>query len=139
MVLNISSALMSLQVGSRIIVSLLQTLVSKKPSNILFSTVCMFYFNAGSHDSHMTPFSLYVYMYICIAVQTSMPYFHRMMGGWLRSPEEGADTIVWLCSSSAARRIASGSFFQGICIVFGVLVTPKYLVYYTSLPELMIM
>lgn len=32
-------------------------------------------------------------------VERSLPRFYRMMRPWLRSPAEGADTIVWLCSA----------------------------------------
>ncbi|KAM3865940.1 dehydrogenase/reductase SDR family member 12 [Diretmus argenteus] len=46
------------------------------------------------------------------AVSTSMPQFHQMMGGRLRSAEQGADTVVWLALSRAAARTSSGQFFQ---------------------------
>ena len=42
-----------------------------------------------------------------------MPGFHWWMQNRLRSPEQGADTIEWLCSASAAIKLPSGSFFQG--------------------------
>jgi dehydrogenase/reductase SDR family protein 12 len=32
----------------------------------------------------------------------TLPAFYRFMGRWLRSPEEGADTIVWLAADPAA-------------------------------------
>lgn len=32
------------------------------------------------------------------AVATSMPVFHRVTRGILRTPEQGADTITWLCA-----------------------------------------
>ena len=32
-------------------------------------------------------------------VAHSLPGFHRIVGPWLRSPEQGADTIVWLASN----------------------------------------
>lgn len=35
-------------------------------------------------------------------VETSLPAFHRVMGPWLRSPDQGADTIVWLAASDDA-------------------------------------
>ena len=41
-----------------------------------------------------------------------MPDFHRRMRGKLRTPEQGADTILWLCISQEAVKIPSGSFFQ---------------------------
>ena len=42
-----------------------------------------------------------------------MPEFHRRMGNRLRSPEEGADTIIWLCVSNSIKDQPSGGFFQG--------------------------
>jgi dehydrogenase/reductase SDR family member 12 len=43
-------------------------------------------------------------------VVDALPKFHRFMGPWLRSPEQGADTIVWLClADDPADR--SGSFW----------------------------
>ncbi len=44
------------------------------------------------------------------AVKTSLPRFHRLMRGRLRSPEEGADTLVWLAVNTAAGR-ESGRFW----------------------------
>lgn len=35
-------------------------------------------------------------------LRSSLPRFHRLMGPLLRSPEQGADTIVWLASSAQA-------------------------------------
>ncbi|KAM6948320.1 dehydrogenase/reductase SDR family member 12 [Aplochiton taeniatus] len=46
------------------------------------------------------------------AVATSMPQFHQMMAGRLRSAEQGADTVVWLALSRAAGKTCSGLFFQ---------------------------
>lgn len=46
-----------------------------------------------------------------------MPQFHQMMGGRLRSVEQGADTVVWLALSRAAARTQSGQFFQGEWVV----------------------
>lgn len=43
-------------------------------------------------------------------VRTSIPRFHRVMKSVLRTPAEGADTIVWLAASPAARDL-SGKFF----------------------------
>lgn len=34
------------------------------------------------------------------------------MGNRLRSPDQGADTIVWLCVANQAKDQPSGSFFQ---------------------------
>lgn len=42
-------------------------------------------------------------------VQSSLPGFHRIMRTVLRTPAEGADTIVWLAASPAARG-AGGRF-----------------------------
>ncbi|KAK7945684.1 hypothetical protein WMY93_001412 [Mugilogobius chulae] len=46
------------------------------------------------------------------AVSTSMPEFHKMMKGRLRTVEQGADTVVWLALCRAASRTRSGQFFQ---------------------------
>ncbi|KAK2822347.1 hypothetical protein Q5P01_022412 [Channa striata] len=46
------------------------------------------------------------------AVSTSMPQFHQMMGGRLRTVEQGADTVVWLALSKGAAKTRSGHFFQ---------------------------
>lgn len=43
-------------------------------------------------------------------VRTSLPGFHRVMRHLLRTPAEGADTIVWLAASAPAGR-HSGRFF----------------------------
>lgn len=43
-------------------------------------------------------------------VQTSLPRFYRLTKAILRTPAEGADTIVWLAASPAARA-HSGAFF----------------------------
>lgn len=43
-------------------------------------------------------------------VRTSLPGFHRLMRPLLRTPAEGADTIVWLAASAAGGR-ESGRFF----------------------------
>uniref|UniRef100_A0A8B9HGQ0 Si:ch211-165b10.3 n=1 Tax=Astyanax mexicanus TaxID=7994 RepID=A0A8B9HGQ0_ASTMX len=47
------------------------------------------------------------------AVATAMPQFYQMMRDRLRTAEQGADTVVWLAVSSAAKATASGLFFQG--------------------------
>jgi hypothetical protein len=44
------------------------------------------------------------------AVQSSLPRFHRLARSILRTPAEGADTVVWLAASPAARAW-SGCFF----------------------------
>ncbi|XP_068423148.1 dehydrogenase/reductase SDR family member 12 [Clinocottus analis] len=46
------------------------------------------------------------------AVQTSMPAFHAKMASRLRTEAMGADTVVWLAASAAAREQPSGLFFQ---------------------------
>jgi dehydrogenase/reductase SDR family protein 12 len=38
-------------------------------------------------------------------VVTSLPAFHRVLGPWLRTPEQGADTAVWLAASPAAASV----------------------------------
>jgi len=43
-------------------------------------------------------------------VTAALPRFHRAMRPWLRTPEQGADTIVWLAASPAAAR-DSGNFW----------------------------
>lgn len=40
----------------------------------------------------------------------SLPAFHRQLSPWLRTPEQGADTIVWLAAAPDAHR-ASGQFW----------------------------
>ncbi|XP_038051293.1 dehydrogenase/reductase SDR family member 12-like [Patiria miniata] len=45
------------------------------------------------------------------AVQTSMPGFHSKLKNRLRSPEQGADTIVWLCAAKAVLDQPSGQFY----------------------------
>ena len=40
----------------------------------------------------------------------SLPAFHRQLSPWLRTPAQGADTIVWLAASPDAHR-ASGQFW----------------------------
>ena len=41
-----------------------------------------------------------------------MPDFYRRMRNRLRTPAEGADTLVWLCLSNRALKYPSSSFFQ---------------------------
>lgn len=43
-------------------------------------------------------------------VQSSLPRFHQLVRPWLRSPGEGADTIVWLATSAEAGN-GSGGFW----------------------------
>ena len=44
-------------------------------------------------------------------VSSSLPRFHKWTQAILRSPEQGADTIVWLCASEEAGR-SSGKFWH---------------------------
>ena len=44
------------------------------------------------------------------SVESSLPRFHRVTQAILRTPEEGADTVVWLAASPTASD-ASGRFF----------------------------
>lgn len=46
------------------------------------------------------------------AVRTSMPDFYNRTKHVLRSAEQGADTIIWLCISSNVSQHPNGSFFQ---------------------------
>jgi NAD(P)-dependent dehydrogenase (short-subunit alcohol dehydrogenase family) len=43
-------------------------------------------------------------------LERSLPRFHRLLAPWLRTPKQGADTIVWLAASPDAHR-ASGHFW----------------------------
>ena len=43
------------------------------------------------------------------AVRNSLPRFYKITGPLLRSPEEGADTTVWL--SATSRKLESGAFY----------------------------
>jgi NAD(P)-dependent dehydrogenase (short-subunit alcohol dehydrogenase family) len=43
-------------------------------------------------------------------VETSLPAFYRLTRRFLRSPEEGADTIVWLAASTEAAKV-TGEFW----------------------------
>ena len=47
------------------------------------------------------------------AVQTSMPSFREKMINKLRTPEQGADTLVWMCCFENLEKFPNGSFFQG--------------------------
>ncbi|MEO6207076.1 MAG: SDR family NAD(P)-dependent oxidoreductase [Candidatus Limnocylindrales bacterium] len=42
----------------------------------------------------------------------TLPTFHRLMGPFLRSPEEGADTIIWLAADPAAGGLSGGLFLD---------------------------
>ena len=44
-------------------------------------------------------------------VKSSLPRFHAVTGPLLRSPEEGADTIIWLAGSPQAAQ-TSGAFWH---------------------------
>ncbi|KTF88327.1 hypothetical protein cypCar_00025882 [Cyprinus carpio] len=45
-------------------------------------------------------------------IANAMPDFHSSMKERLRTPEQGADTVVWLAVSEAAVKNPSGRFFQ---------------------------
>ena len=45
-------------------------------------------------------------------VQTSLPKFYWLMRNKLRTPQEGADTVYWLCVTTRLREFPSGTFFQ---------------------------
>lgn len=49
------------------------------------------------------------------AVANGMPDFHRSMKDSLRTPEQGADTVVWLAVAEAAAKNPSGRFYHGGC------------------------
>uniref|UniRef100_A0A3Q3FTM3 Dehydrogenase/reductase 12-like a n=1 Tax=Labrus bergylta TaxID=56723 RepID=A0A3Q3FTM3_9LABR len=51
------------------------------------------------------------------AVANAMPDFHRSMKDSLRTPDQGADTVVWLAVSEAATKNPSGHFYQDRKIV----------------------
>lgn len=55
------------------------------------------------------------------ALKNSMPDFYNRMPGKFRTPEEGADTALWLAVSDAALKQPSGEFFQDRQVV------PKHL------------
>ena len=44
-------------------------------------------------------------------VRRSLPTFRRVLGPLLRSPEEGADTLVWLGASDGAPLASTGGFW----------------------------
>ncbi|XP_048397196.2 dehydrogenase/reductase SDR family member 12 isoform X2 [Stegostoma tigrinum] len=46
------------------------------------------------------------------AVRSSMPDFHTKMKNRLRTPSQGADTLVWLAISNVAAQQPSGLYFQ---------------------------
>lgn len=47
-------------------------------------------------------------------LQMSMPEFYTRMKERLRTPEQGADTALWLSISKAPLQNTSGLFYQGI-------------------------
>ncbi len=52
---------------------------------------------------------------IILAVQTSMPSFREKLLNRLRTPEQGADTMVWACcypNLETDPAVPSGSFLQ---------------------------
>ena len=47
-------------------------------------------------------------------VEESLPRFHRLMRDRLRTPAQGADTVVWLAAAEAARETSGGFFFDRV-------------------------
>ena len=45
-------------------------------------------------------------------VVRSLPTFHRVVGPLLRTPAEGADTLVWLAASDGAPLASTGGFWH---------------------------
>jgi dehydrogenase/reductase SDR family member 12 len=41
----------------------------------------------------------------------SLPGFRKLLGSLLRTPEEGADTLIWLAASNHAPLVQSGKFW----------------------------
>lgn len=59
--------------------------------------------------------SLFPSISVCVpAVANAMPEFHSSMKDSLRTPEQGADTVVWLAVTEAATKNPSGHFYQGM-------------------------
>ena len=48
------------------------------------------------------------------AIATSLPRFHAVTGAILRTPEQGADTIVWLAVAERARAARGASVFDRV-------------------------
>jgi len=46
------------------------------------------------------------------SVRSSLPRFHRLTSAILRTPAEGADSVVWLAASEAARRLTGRFVFD---------------------------
>jgi len=42
-----------------------------------------------------------------------MPSFRQKMENKLRTPEQGADTLVWMCCYQDLEKMERGAFFQG--------------------------
>ena len=62
-------------------------------------------------QAEMSPFQVvFIWMTINAALQQSMPDFRRRLEGRLRTPDEGADTVVWLCVSQG---LTNGAFYLG--------------------------
>ena len=62
-------------------------------------------------------------------VAASLPAFHKRVGPWLRSPRQGADTMVWLASSPAVANISGRFWFdrrpRPTAVLPGTRVTPE--------------
>ncbi len=62
------------------------------------------------------PFPSFLFVLVFTAVQQSMPDFHARLESKLRSPDEGADTVVWL--AIVAQELTNGAFYQGDRVYF---------------------
>ena len=45
-------------------------------------------------------------------VEKSLPGFHKLLGAMLRSPLEGADTVIWLAASESASKLSGRLFLD---------------------------
>lgn len=63
-------------------------------------------------DSGVTVHSMHPGWARTAGVRTSLPTFNKMMSPFLRTPEQGADTIVWLAASPEARTTTGRLWFD---------------------------
>lgn len=54
------------------------------------------------------------HLFVLLVIANAMPDFYRSMKERLRTPEQGADTVVWLAVSEVAVKNPSGKLFQGM-------------------------
>jgi len=54
-----------------------------------------------------------IYLIILAAVQSAMPEFRARLESRLRTPEQGADTVIWLALAQKAISRENGLFYQG--------------------------